>query len=169
MRFTPPSALTARRLCALTTLYALVVRLIAAGGESVHAERRSHSHSRLQVSAAHVPRAGLVRRGEGLHLPLPSGVQPLLPVQMLRPSLHPLHSGKQARIGLLHCDILVSKPSFSKLLIICCCSSSSTFFPQLVWATSSRIGCAVNLCYNMNVWGQIWAKAVYLVCNYSPK
>lgn len=40
---------------------------------------------------------------------------------------------------------------------------------QLVWATSSRIGCAVNLCYNMNVWGQIWAKAVYLVCNYSPK
>lgn len=41
--------------------------------------------------------------------------------------------------------------------------------PQLVWATSSRIGCAVNVCYNMNVWGQIWAKAVYLVCNYSPK
>lgn len=40
---------------------------------------------------------------------------------------------------------------------------------QLVWATSSRIGCAINLCYNMNVWGQIWAKAVYLVCNYSPK
>ncbi len=40
---------------------------------------------------------------------------------------------------------------------------------QLVWATSSRIGCAINMCYNMNVWGQIWAKAVYLVCNYSPK
>lgn len=127
MRFTPPSALTARRLCALTTFYTLVVRLIAAG-ESVHAERRSHSHSRLQVSAAHVPRAGLVRRGEGLHLPLPSGVQPLLPVQMLRPSLHPLHSGKQARLGLPHCDILVSKPLFSNLLIICCCSSSSQPF-----------------------------------------
>lgn len=44
-----------------------------------------------------------------------------------------------------------------------------SFFLQLVWATSSRIGCAINLCYNMNVWGQIWAKAVYLVCNYSPK
>ena len=44
----------------------------------------------------------------------------------------------------------------------------SSFF-QLVWATSSRIGCAINICYNMNVWGQIWAKAVYLVCNYSPK
>lgn len=39
---------------------------------------------------------------------------------------------------------------------------------QLVWATSSRIGCAINVCYNMNVWGMIWAKAVYLVCNYSP-
>ncbi|CAG5895888.1 unnamed protein product [Menidia menidia] len=44
-----------------------------------------------------------------------------------------------------------------------------TQVPTLVWATSSRIGCAINLCYNMNVWGQIWAKAVYLVCNYSPK
>lgn len=39
---------------------------------------------------------------------------------------------------------------------------------QLVWATSNRIGCAINVCYNMNVWGMIWAKAVYLVCNYSP-
>lgn len=42
------------------------------------------------------------------------------------------------------------------------------FHGQLVWATSSRIGCAINVCYNMNVWGMIWAKAVYLVCNYSP-
>lgn len=41
-------------------------------------------------------------------------------------------------------------------------------FLQLVWATSNRIGCAINVCYNMNVWGMIWAKAVYLVCNYSP-
>lgn len=39
---------------------------------------------------------------------------------------------------------------------------------QLVWATSNKIGCAINVCYNMNVWGMIWAKAVYLVCNYSP-
>ncbi|KAF3698923.1 Cysteine-rich secretory protein LCCL domain-containing 1 [Channa argus] len=39
---------------------------------------------------------------------------------------------------------------------------------MLVWATSNRIGCAINVCYNMNVWGMIWAKAVYLVCNYSP-
>ncbi|XP_035284440.1 cysteine-rich secretory protein LCCL domain-containing 1b [Anguilla anguilla] len=43
-----------------------------------------------------------------------------------------------------------------------------THYTQLVWATSNRIGCAINVCYNMNVWGMIWAKAVYLVCNYSP-
>uniref|UniRef100_A0A7N8Y173 Cysteine rich secretory protein LCCL domain containing 1 n=1 Tax=Mastacembelus armatus TaxID=205130 RepID=A0A7N8Y173_9TELE len=50
-----------------------------------------------------------------------------------------------------------------------CSGPVCTHYTQLVWATSSRIGCAINLCYNMNVWGQIWAKAVYLVCNYSPK
>ncbi|XP_069369109.1 cysteine-rich secretory protein LCCL domain-containing 1 isoform X3 [Paralichthys olivaceus] len=50
-----------------------------------------------------------------------------------------------------------------------CSGPVCTHYTQLVWATSSRIGCAVNMCYNMNVWGQIWAKAVYLVCNYSPK
>ncbi|XP_034026186.1 cysteine-rich secretory protein LCCL domain-containing 1 [Thalassophryne amazonica] len=50
-----------------------------------------------------------------------------------------------------------------------CSGPVCTHYTQLVWATSSRIGCAVNVCYNMNVWGQIWAKAVYLVCNYSPK
>lgn len=52
----------------------------------------------------------------------------------------------------------------SRLLVLICFG----LFPQLVWATSSRIGCAINVCYNMNVWGMIWAKAVYLVCNYSP-
>uniref|UniRef100_A0A087Y638 Cysteine rich secretory protein LCCL domain containing 1 n=1 Tax=Poecilia formosa TaxID=48698 RepID=A0A087Y638_POEFO len=50
-----------------------------------------------------------------------------------------------------------------------CSGPVCTHYTQLVWATSSRIGCAINLCYNMNVWGQIWEKAVYLVCNYSPK
>uniref|UniRef100_A0A3B4A309 LCCL domain-containing protein n=1 Tax=Periophthalmus magnuspinnatus TaxID=409849 RepID=A0A3B4A309_9GOBI len=51
-----------------------------------------------------------------------------------------------------------------------CSGPVCTHYTQvLVWATSSRVGCAINLCYNMNVWGQIWAKAVYLVCNYSPK
>ncbi|XP_061122154.1 cysteine-rich secretory protein LCCL domain-containing 1-like isoform X1 [Syngnathus typhle] len=50
-----------------------------------------------------------------------------------------------------------------------CSGPVCTHYTQLVWATSSRIGCAVNLCHNMSVWGQIWAKAVYLVCNYSPK
>ncbi|KAI4879037.1 hypothetical protein NFI96_023430, partial [Prochilodus magdalenae] len=50
-----------------------------------------------------------------------------------------------------------------------CTGPVCTHYTQLVWGTSSRIGCAINVCYDMNVWGQIWAKAVYLVCNYSPK
>uniref|UniRef100_A0A6Q2WRI3 LCCL domain-containing protein n=1 Tax=Esox lucius TaxID=8010 RepID=A0A6Q2WRI3_ESOLU len=49
-----------------------------------------------------------------------------------------------------------------------CSGSVCTHYTQMVWATSSRIGCAINVCYNMNVWGMIWTKAVYLVCNYSP-
>ncbi|KAK1806547.1 hypothetical protein P4O66_004788, partial [Electrophorus voltai] len=44
-----------------------------------------------------------------------------------------------------------------------------THYTQLVWATSSRVGCAIHACYDMKVGEQIWGKAVYLVCNYSPK
>jgi len=47
-------------------------------------------------------------------------------------------------------------------------NSDIMFFSKLVWATTNKIGCAINVCYNMNVWGMIWTKAVYLVCNYSP-
>ncbi|XP_064189188.1 cysteine-rich secretory protein LCCL domain-containing 1 [Anguilla rostrata] len=50
-----------------------------------------------------------------------------------------------------------------------CSGPICTHYTQLVWATSSRIGCAVNLCYNMDVWGHVLPKAIYLVCNYSPK
>ncbi|KAB5535413.1 hypothetical protein PHYPO_G00117400 [Pangasianodon hypophthalmus] len=49
-----------------------------------------------------------------------------------------------------------------------CSGPICTHYTQLVWATSNKIGCAINVCYNMNVWGMIWAKAIYLVCNYSP-
>uniref|UniRef100_A0A8C9SBC0 Cysteine-rich secretory protein LCCL domain containing 1b n=1 Tax=Scleropages formosus TaxID=113540 RepID=A0A8C9SBC0_SCLFO len=49
-----------------------------------------------------------------------------------------------------------------------CSGPVCTHYTQMVWASSNRIGCAINVCYNMNVWGMIWAKAVYLVCNYSP-
>nr|XP_023701241.1 cysteine-rich secretory protein LCCL domain-containing 1-like [Paramormyrops kingsleyae]XP_023701242.1 cysteine-rich secretory protein LCCL domain-containing 1-like [Paramormyrops kingsleyae] len=49
-----------------------------------------------------------------------------------------------------------------------CSGPVCTHYTQMVWATTNRIGCAINVCYNMNVWGMIWAKAVYLVCNYSP-
>lgn len=40
---------------------------------------------------------------------------------------------------------------------------------QIVWATTNRVGCAVHTCPRMNVWGDLWENAVYLVCNYSPK
>ncbi|XP_064437151.1 cysteine-rich secretory protein LCCL domain-containing 2 isoform X5 [Mirounga angustirostris] len=40
---------------------------------------------------------------------------------------------------------------------------------MIVWATTNKIGCAVNTCERMNVWGDVWENAVYLVCNYSPK
>ncbi|XP_048402931.1 cysteine-rich secretory protein LCCL domain-containing 2 [Stegostoma tigrinum] len=50
-----------------------------------------------------------------------------------------------------------------------CSGAMCTHYTQLVWATTNRVGCAVNICGRMNVWGEIWENAVYLVCNYSPK
>lgn len=40
---------------------------------------------------------------------------------------------------------------------------------QMVWASSSRLGCAVHTCSSINVWGSTWQQAVYLVCNYAIK
>ncbi|KAJ8400493.1 hypothetical protein AAFF_G00396170 [Aldrovandia affinis] len=50
-----------------------------------------------------------------------------------------------------------------------CSGPMCTHYTQLVWATTSRVGCAVHLCPKMDVWGDIWENAIYLVCNYSPK
>ncbi|XP_052031348.1 peptidase inhibitor 15 [Apodemus sylvaticus] len=50
-----------------------------------------------------------------------------------------------------------------------CFGPMCTHYTQMVWATSNRIGCAVHTCQNMNVWGSVWRRAVYLVCNYAPK
>ncbi|XP_046898505.1 cysteine-rich secretory protein LCCL domain-containing 2 [Hypomesus transpacificus] len=50
-----------------------------------------------------------------------------------------------------------------------CSGPMCTHYTQLVWATTSRVGCAVHLCPRMNVWGEMWENALYLVCNYSPK
>ncbi|KFZ64802.1 Cysteine-rich secretory protein LCCL domain-containing 2, partial [Podiceps cristatus] len=50
-----------------------------------------------------------------------------------------------------------------------CTGSMCTHYTQIVWATTNKIGCAVNVCKQMDVWGEIWENAVYLVCNYSPK
>uniref|UniRef100_A0A7N6FM80 LCCL domain-containing protein n=1 Tax=Anabas testudineus TaxID=64144 RepID=A0A7N6FM80_ANATE len=50
-----------------------------------------------------------------------------------------------------------------------CTGPMCTHYTQLVWATTNRVGCAVHVCPTMDVWGEIWQNAVYLVCNYSPK
>ncbi|XP_037551741.1 cysteine-rich secretory protein LCCL domain-containing 2 [Nematolebias whitei] len=50
-----------------------------------------------------------------------------------------------------------------------CSGPMCTHYTQLVWATTNRVGCAVHVCPAMNVWGEVWENAVYLVCNYSPK
>ncbi|KAG8562475.1 hypothetical protein GDO81_015690 [Engystomops pustulosus] len=50
-----------------------------------------------------------------------------------------------------------------------CSGPMCTHYTQIVWATTTKVGCAVNVCKRMNVWGEIWENAVYLVCNYSPK
>ncbi|XP_061078087.1 cysteine-rich secretory protein LCCL domain-containing 2 [Conger conger] len=50
-----------------------------------------------------------------------------------------------------------------------CKGPMCTHYTQLVWATTTRVGCAVHVCPKMDVWGEIWENSVYLVCNYSPK
>nr|XP_005292347.1 cysteine-rich secretory protein LCCL domain-containing 2 [Chrysemys picta bellii]XP_008166855.1 cysteine-rich secretory protein LCCL domain-containing 2 [Chrysemys picta bellii]XP_023961300.1 cysteine-rich secretory protein LCCL domain-containing 2 [Chrysemys picta bellii] len=50
-----------------------------------------------------------------------------------------------------------------------CSGAMCTHYTQIVWATTNKVGCAVNVCKQMSVWGEIWENAVYLVCNYSPK
>nr|XP_021526663.1 cysteine-rich secretory protein LCCL domain-containing 2 [Aotus nancymaae] len=50
-----------------------------------------------------------------------------------------------------------------------CSGPMCTHYTQIVWATTNKIGCAVNTCRRMTVWGDVWENAVYLVCNYAPK
>uniref|UniRef100_UPI00358FC4E8 cysteine-rich secretory protein LCCL domain-containing 2-like n=1 Tax=Myxine glutinosa TaxID=7769 RepID=UPI00358FC4E8 len=50
-----------------------------------------------------------------------------------------------------------------------CSGPVCTHYTQLVWATTNRMGCAVNYCNRMSVWGMTWENAFYLVCNYAPK
>ena len=47
-----------------------------------------------QIPLSRLPRPGLVRRGERLHLSLPSRVQSLVSRPLLRAHVHPLHPGK---------------------------------------------------------------------------
>ncbi|XP_048873117.1 R3H domain containing-like [Brienomyrus brachyistius] len=50
-----------------------------------------------------------------------------------------------------------------------CSGSVCSHYTQMVWASTNRVGCAMNRCSNMNVFGSVWRKAVLLVCNYSIK
>ncbi|XP_069566952.1 peptidase inhibitor R3HDML [Brachyistius frenatus] len=43
------------------------------------------------------------------------------------------------------------------------------FSCQMVWASSSRVGCAVRTCSDMQAFGSSWNQATLLVCNYSIK
>ncbi|XP_054868739.1 R3H domain containing-like [Amphiprion ocellaris] len=50
-----------------------------------------------------------------------------------------------------------------------CTGSVCSHYTQMVWASTSRVGCAVRKCSNMHVFGSIWREATLLVCNYSIK
>uniref|UniRef100_A0A8C8ZAL0 R3H domain containing like n=1 Tax=Prolemur simus TaxID=1328070 RepID=A0A8C8ZAL0_PROSS len=50
-----------------------------------------------------------------------------------------------------------------------CRGSACSHYTQMVWASSSRLGCAIHTCSRINVWGSTWHQAVYLVCNYAIK
>ncbi|XP_004687075.1 PREDICTED: peptidase inhibitor R3HDML [Condylura cristata] len=51
----------------------------------------------------------------------------------------------------------------------CCRGSVCSHYTQMVWASSSRLGCAIHTCSSINVWGSTWHQAAYLVCNYAIK
>ncbi|XP_074776405.1 peptidase inhibitor R3HDML [Athene noctua] len=50
-----------------------------------------------------------------------------------------------------------------------CSGSVCSHYTQMVWASSSRLGCALGTCTNVRVWGSTWRHAVLLVCNYAIK
>ncbi|NXR09624.1 CRSPL inhibitor, partial [Semnornis frantzii] len=50
-----------------------------------------------------------------------------------------------------------------------CSSSVCSHYTQMVWASSSRLGCALSTCTNIQVWGSMWRHATLLVCNYAIK
>ncbi|XP_034445969.1 peptidase inhibitor R3HDML [Hippoglossus hippoglossus] len=50
-----------------------------------------------------------------------------------------------------------------------CTGSVCSHYTQMVWASTSRLGCAVRKCSNVNVFGSSWREATLLVCNYSIK
>ncbi|XP_078606729.1 cysteine-rich secretory protein LCCL domain-containing 2-like isoform X5 [Branchiostoma floridae x Branchiostoma japonicum] len=50
-----------------------------------------------------------------------------------------------------------------------CRGPMCTHYTQMVWATTTKVGCSIRLCETMQVWGEEWPKTLYLVCDYSSK
>ncbi|XP_058498876.1 R3H domain containing-like [Solea solea] len=50
-----------------------------------------------------------------------------------------------------------------------CTGSICSHYTQMVWASTSRVGCAVRKCSSVHVFGSSWREATLLVCNYSIK
>ncbi|XP_060930067.1 R3H domain containing-like [Limanda limanda] len=50
-----------------------------------------------------------------------------------------------------------------------CTGSVCSHYTQMVWASTSRLGCAVRKCSNVQAFGSSWREATLLVCNYSIK
>ncbi|XP_056154976.1 R3H domain containing-like [Lampris incognitus] len=50
-----------------------------------------------------------------------------------------------------------------------CGGAVCSHYTQMVWASTSRMGCAIKTCSNMYVFGSTWREATFLVCNYSIK
>ncbi|KAI3357802.1 hypothetical protein L3Q82_016190 [Scortum barcoo] len=48
-----------------------------------------------------------------------------------------------------------------------CSGYVCSHYTQMVWASTSRMGCAVRKCSSMYVFGSTWQEATLLVCNYS--
>ncbi|XP_037667668.1 peptidase inhibitor R3HDML [Choloepus didactylus] len=50
-----------------------------------------------------------------------------------------------------------------------CSGPVCSHYNQMVWASSSRLGCALHTCGSIRVLGGTWRRAVYLVCNYAVR
>lgn len=50
-----------------------------------------------------------------------------------------------------------------------CLGVMCMYYIQIVWVIINKVGCVVNICWRMIVWGEVWENVVYFVCNYFLK